>query len=60
MLLAYRKVDLHKLVAAFFKIGTRHDRQINGPAQIDQVSIALILDFELLLFLSIFVFRALV
>lgn len=54
--LAGRKVDLHELVDGFFGISARHDGEIDGPAQVDQVGIRLILDlhglclFVLLLF----------
>jgi hypothetical protein len=41
-------------VTAFFEIYAGHNRQIDGPSQIDQVRIALILDIHLpLLFLFI-------
>lgn len=41
----------------FLGIGTRHNRQVDGPSQIDQISVRLIFDFHcpcLLLFLFFF------
>ena len=38
------QVDLHQLVTAFFKVDTGHDRQVDRSAQINQISVALVLD----------------
>jgi hypothetical protein len=46
-----RQVDLHQFVTAFFEVDAGHDRQVDRPAQIDQVGVALVLDIHLLLFL---------
>lgn len=51
------QVDLHQFVAAFFKINARHNGQVDRPAKIDQVGVALVLDVHLLLlFVRFFVF----
>lgn len=47
-------------MTAFFEVDTGHDRQINRPAQIDQIRIALILDVHLLFLRVRFLFRALI
>jgi len=55
-LLAGRKVDLHQLVDSFLRVGTGHNGEVDGPAEVDQVGIGLILDFHSLLLLILFVF----
>lgn len=59
-LLARRKRNLHQLVATFFKIHTRHDRQVDRPPKIDQIRVALIFDVHEPLFLIFGLLRALV
>jgi hypothetical protein len=55
-----RKVDLHQLVTAFFKVDTRHDRQVDRPTKVDQVCIGLILNIHLLFLGVRFIFGTLV
>lgn len=52
------KVDAHKLVACFFKATRRHYRQVDRTAQVDKISVRLILDLHLffsLVLASVFV-----
>lgn len=58
--LARRKGDLHQLVATFFKIHTRHDRQVYRPPKIDQIRVALVFDVHQPVFLRFGLFRAFV
>ena len=59
VLQASRQGNLHQFVTAFFEIYTRHDRQVDGPSEIDEICVALILDVHLSFFLRLFI-RALV
>lgn len=54
------KVDFHQLVAALFRIYTRHDCQIYRFPQRHKVSIALILNFQCLLLLLVLIVFAIV
>lgn len=50
-----RQGYFHQLVTAFFKVDTRHDRQIDRSSQIDQVCVALVFDVHLLFFVLVFI-----
>ena len=45
-LLAGGQIDLHKLVAAFLKVDARHDGQVDGAAEVDEVGVGLIFDLH--------------
>lgn len=48
-----RKVDAQKLVGTFFETSRRHDGQVDGTAQIDEVGVGCVLDLYIL-FLDLF------
>jgi hypothetical protein len=52
--------DFHQLMHSFFRIGARHDCQVDGSPQVDQIRIRLILDLHSLLFLVLLIFGALI
>lgn len=45
-LLADGEVNLHQFVNRFLWVGARHDGEIDGPPQVDQVGVGLVLDFH--------------
>lgn len=45
-LLAFGQIDLHQLVDCFFRVGARHDGEVDGPSEVDQVGVGLVLDLH--------------
>lgn len=54
-LLAGRQIDLHEFVATLLKINAGHDREVDGSAEVDQVSVALVFNIHLTVFLVLLV-----
>lgn len=55
--LACRKLDFHQLMASLLKIKTGHYGQVDCTSQVDEVSVGLIFDLNLLLLLGLVVVR---
>ncbi len=45
-LLAGREAQLHQLVRRLLRVGARHDGEIDGAPEVDQVRVALVLDLD--------------
>jgi hypothetical protein len=54
-LLSSGEVDLHELVHGFLRVGTGHDRKVDGSAEIDEIGVGLILDFDSLCLLFLLI-----
>jgi hypothetical protein len=50
------QVDAQQLVGTFLEASRRHDGEINGSAQVDQIGVGRVLDFDLFVGFVVFVF----
>jgi len=52
------QVDAQQLVGTFFEASRRHDGEVDGSAQVDQIGVGLILDLDLFVGFLVFIFAA--